>query len=329
MKLLAKAHTSQRRLIEILRVIDESEKPIGARAISDKLSTRGYETGERAVRYNLKILDELGLTRKEGYSGRVLTHLGLNELRDALVDDRIGFINNRIEEFMYKTTFDPRSGLGDVVVNTSIIDKRDYEITMDILQRVFDAGYTVSRKISILDEGDFIGSENVPEGFLAICTVCSITVDGMLLKGGIPVNTTFAGVVAIDNGALSNFTELIAYDGSSLDPTGVFIARRTTQVNEAVNTGNGLVLANLREIPVAAIDHARKLLESAKAVGIDGLTNMSVPGEPNMGCPVNSGMVGIAICSGTNGMVAAGEMGVPARTRSLSMLADYSKMSEI
>lgn len=230
---------------------------------------------------------------------------------------------------MYKTTFDPWSGLGDVVVNTSIIDKKDYEMTMDILQRVFDAGYTVSRRISILDEGDFIGSEDVPEGFLAISTVCSITVDGMLLKGGIPVNTTFAGVLAIVNGFFSDFRELIAYDGSSLDPTGVFIARRTTQINEAVNMGNGLVLANLREIPMTAIDGARRLMKSAKAMGIDGLTNMSVPGEPNMGCPVSSGMVGIAICSGTNGVVAAGERGVSVRTRSLSMLLDYSKMSEI
>jgi len=84
MKLLTKAHTSQRRLIEILRVIDEGEKPIGARSISDLLSSRGYELGERAVRYNLKILDELGFTKREGYNGRILTPLGIKELEDAL-----------------------------------------------------------------------------------------------------------------------------------------------------------------------------------------------------------------------------------------------------
>ena len=64
MKLLTKAHISQRRLIEILRVIKEMDKPVGARAISDLLSYRGYDLGERAVRYNLKILDELGFTEK-------------------------------------------------------------------------------------------------------------------------------------------------------------------------------------------------------------------------------------------------------------------------
>src|SRR5690606_16956899 len=88
MKLIPKPHSSQRRLIEIIRVINAADKPIGARAISDELSSRGYEVGERAIRYNLKIMDELGFTKKEGYSGRVLTPLGKRELSDALVDDR-------------------------------------------------------------------------------------------------------------------------------------------------------------------------------------------------------------------------------------------------
>ena len=45
MKLLTKTHISQRRLIEILRVIDSLDEPIGARRISDLLSDRGYELG--------------------------------------------------------------------------------------------------------------------------------------------------------------------------------------------------------------------------------------------------------------------------------------------
>jgi hypothetical protein len=96
MKLLTKAHMSQRRLIEILRVIESAGLPVGARAISDSLCNRGYDLGERAVRYNLRILDELGFTKKRGYSGRVITPLGSRELTDALVDDRIGFVNTSV-----------------------------------------------------------------------------------------------------------------------------------------------------------------------------------------------------------------------------------------
>jgi len=329
MKLLTKPHTSQRRLIEILRVINASDKPIGARAISDELSNRGYEVGERAVRYNLKIMDELGFTKKEGYSGRILTPLGKRELSDALVDDRIGFVNARIEEYMYRSSFDPDSEKNRVVVNTSLLDKRDFERALGMMRQVFDAGFAVSRRVLIQDEGEEMGELQIPKGFLGISTICSITVDGMLLRGGIPVNTTFAGVVEVKNGVLLEFTDLIAYAGSSLDPMKVFMSRKTTKVSEAVKAGNGGVLANLREIPVAAIDQARNLLDRAKGVGIDGVMRISESGDPNMGCPVGSGKVGITFCGGVNAVVASEELGIDIRTMPISSLQDYGRMKEL
>src|SRR5512136_838613 len=162
MKLLAKAQSSQRRLIEILRVIESAGSPVGARAISDSLSSRGYDLGERAVRYNLKILDGLGFTRKEGYSGRVLTALGSRELGCALVDDRIGFVNTRIEEYMFRTSFDPKTGRGDVIANTSIVDKADGDKILEMIGRAYDAGYTISRRVLVLEEGESLGSLEVP-----------------------------------------------------------------------------------------------------------------------------------------------------------------------
>jgi hypothetical protein len=208
MKLLTKAHMSQRRLIEILRVIESAGLPVGARAISDSLCNRGYDLGERAVRYNLRILDELGFTKKRGYSGRVITPLGSRELTDALVDDRIGFVNTRIEEYMFKTSFDPRTGRGDVVANTSIIDKANAEEVFDILDRAFEAGYTVSQRVLIVDEGDNISSRVIPAGSLGVATVCSITLDGMLLKKGIPVLTSFAGLAEVREKQPAEFIDL-------------------------------------------------------------------------------------------------------------------------
>lgn len=329
MKLIPKPHSSQRRLIEIIRVINAADKPIGARAISDELSSRGYEVGERAIRYNLKIMDELGFTKKEGYSGRVLTPLGKRELSDALVDDRIGFVNARIEEYMYRSSFDPRSDDNRVVVNTSLLDKRDSERAMEAMRQVFDAGFAVSRRVLIQDEGEEMGAVPIPEGFLGVSTVCSITVDGMLLQGGIPVNTTFAGVVEVRDGALSQFTDLLAYAGSSLDPMRVLMSRKTTRVDEAVRRGNGFLLANLREIPVAAIDQAQELLDEAKGAGIDGVMRISEAGEPNMGCPVGAGKVGIVYCAGVNAVVAAEELGIEIRTMPISSIQDYRRLKEL
>jgi len=329
MKLLAKTHTSQRRLIEILRVIDSLDEPIGARRISDLLSNRGYELGERAVRYNLKILDELGFTKRQGYSGRILTPIGVRELSDALVDDRMGFVNTRIEEYMYKTSFDPRSLSGDVIVNISIIEKSDYEKIANILKSVFDSGYTISRKVLIMDEAEDLASIEIPAGFLGIATLCSITLDGILLKMGIPVNTTFAGVVEIKDKAPSEFTDLIAYAGSSLDPMKIFMARKITSVSSSVYKGAGKILANVREVPFAATGVVDSLLRQLKSSGLCGLLKLSAPGEPALGCPIGSGKIGIALCAGVNAVIAAEEQGIRINTIPISAMIEYSKMREL
>lgn len=329
MKLLTRAHSSQRRLIEILRVIEDADKPIGARAISDSLSSRGYELGERAVRYNLKILDELGFTKKHGYSGRMLTPVGIRELSDALVDDRIGFVNTRIEEYMYKTAYNLVHNEGDVIVNTSLIDKGDYERAVQILKEAFDAGYTISNRILVLDECEELASLKVPKGCLGIATLCSITLDGMLMKKGIPVNTSFAGVVVVREGRAAEFTDLIAYAGSSLDPMKVFMARRVTRVTDAIYGGSGRLLANVREIPLAAAEPAEQLLIQAKSRDLCGLIEIGRPGESLLGCPVSPGRLGIAFYAGVNGAVAVEEMGIKIKTLPISALVDYGRMKEL
>ncbi|OPY48572.1 MAG: Ribonuclease R winged-helix domain protein [Methanosaeta sp. PtaU1.Bin112] len=329
MKLLTKAHVSQRRLIEILRVIENSSAPIGARAISDCLCSRGYDLGERAVRYNLKILDELGFTKKKGYSGRVLTPLGLRELDDALVDDRIGFVNTRIEEYMFKTSFDPKSCRGDVIANTSIIDKSNAEEVFEILQNAFVAGYTISRRVLILEEEECISNLEIPRGAIGIATLCSITLDGMLMKRGIPVLTSFAGLAEVMEKQTARFTDLIAYAGSSLDPIKVFMGRKVTRVADAIFKGSGTVLANVREVPVAAAAPVRALLDETQNAGLGGLIRIGEPSEPILGCPVGSGKIGIAFYAGVNGVVAAEEMGIEIKTAPISILIDYAKTHEL
>ena len=67
---------SEHRMIEILRILNVQEKPIGSKVIADELKNKGYNLGERAVRYHMQILDEKGYTERKGYSGRVITEEG-------------------------------------------------------------------------------------------------------------------------------------------------------------------------------------------------------------------------------------------------------------
>ncbi|MDR3063682.1 MAG: NrpR regulatory domain-containing protein, partial [Methanobrevibacter sp.] len=138
---------TEQKMIEILRILSENEKPMGSKFLAEKLQTKGYELGERAVRYHLKILDEKGFTKRIGYSGRQITDLGMKELNKGLVYDQVNFIFSKFEEMIYKTNFDFKTGLGDVVLNSSqLILEKD---SCNIVKEVFDAGICVSKHGSI------------------------------------------------------------------------------------------------------------------------------------------------------------------------------------
>jgi repressor of nif and glnA expression len=188
---------TQRKLIEILRILSESNGEVGARKIAEELNRRGYNLGERATRYHLRMLDERGFTKKHGYLGRVITPMGEEELKHALVTDRMGFVSTRIEDYEYKTTFDPIADTGDAVVNICYISKDDYDRSIVILKRVVEAGYAISPRLKVVDEGQEILENDVPEGQMAFATFCSITIDGVLLKQGIPVNLKYGGIVRV------------------------------------------------------------------------------------------------------------------------------------
>ncbi len=319
----------QRKLIEILRILYENHDPIGARLIADRMNERGYPIGERGVRYHLRILDERGLTQRQGYDGRIITERGINELNNALVGDRLGFIITRIEKLIYDTTFDLKTGEGKVIINTSIIDKKDLDKTIGILRHVMYNGYPISPYIKLIDEGTMTSDIKVPEGKIGIATMCSITIDGILLKNGIPVNTKYGGILEVKDKKPVCFDDLIIYNGTSIDPMRIFISRKMTRVMDAVNTGTGKLLANLREIPASALPEAEKVLSSITDARIGGITEIGKPGKPVLDAPVDNGKVGIVVYAGVNAMAAVEETGIKVNTYPISTIVDFKELKKL
>ena len=97
---------SEHRMIEILRILNNHDKPIGSKVIANELRTKGYNLGERAVRYHMQILDEKGYTERRGYSGRIITDYGRIELEKGLIYDQVDFTFSKFEEKIYQTSFD-------------------------------------------------------------------------------------------------------------------------------------------------------------------------------------------------------------------------------
>ncbi|HID17757.1 TPA: DUF128 domain-containing protein, partial [Candidatus Bathyarchaeota archaeon] len=129
-------HTIDRKLIEMLRILSEQNEPVGARFIAKKLSERGYRLDERTIRYHLRILDERGLTKNLGYEGRIITDKGLEEVKNALVTERVGFIITKIEALIFKMDFNVDKAKGQVVVNLATLKKDNFKKAFQIMKRV-------------------------------------------------------------------------------------------------------------------------------------------------------------------------------------------------
>src|SRR5512138_2080874 len=126
---------TERKYIEILRILREHQEPVGAKRLSELMAERGFVLSDRAVQYYLRYLDEMGFTNKVGNHGRVLTERGRSETDKALVDDRMGFIISKLERLAFRSTFDPATLTGDVAYNLTIAP----EDRLDEVQAAFDA----------------------------------------------------------------------------------------------------------------------------------------------------------------------------------------------
>jgi repressor of nif and glnA expression len=320
---------TQRKLIEILRILSESNGEVGARKIAEELNRRGYNLGERATRYHLRMLDERGFTKKHGYLGRVITALGEEELKHALVTDRMGFVSTRIEDYEFRTTFDPLTDSGEAVVNICYINKDDYDRSIVTLKRVVEAGYAISPRLKVVDEGQEILENDVPEGQMAFATFCSITIDGVLLKKGIPANLKYGGIVRVKDKKAERFTDIIDYSGTSINPMNVFVSRNMTSVLKALESGTGSVLANVREIPVNARENAMNVIEEMRGAGVCGIFSGCELERPLLGVPIELGMCGIASYSGINPFAALVEMGIKARIIPLSAVMNVKELKRL
>jgi HTH-type transcriptional regulator, global nitrogen regulator NrpRI len=317
----------ERKLIEIMRVIHESDKPIGARAIADELNNRGYDIGERAVRYHLRILDERGFTQKHGYAGRTLTELGESEMNDALIGDRFGFVISRIEEMAYRTTYSPETNEGFVTVNVSYFDKDDLETVIDVISYTAHAGYMISPMVRIFEESE--GLIYMPPGKVGIATICSVTFDGLFLKAGIPVEPAYGGILQIEDKKPVRFLDLISYSGTSIDPIQIFMKRKPTSVFDVIEKGEGRILANVRQINSSAYDKAKEVIEQAKKVGLGGCFPFGEVNETLFGAPIEPGKFGISIVGGINGICALEETGIKIETDPVSTVIEYKTMTKI
>ncbi|MBT8507224.1 hypothetical protein AZH53_02115 [Methanomicrobiaceae archaeon CYW5] len=311
---------SERKCVEILRILSEHQEPIGAKRLSELLAERGFLLTDRAVQYYLQYLDEQGFTHKIGNKGRILTDEGISEANLALIDDRMGFVISKLEKLAFNVTFNPETSTGDVGYNLTVVP---YEFVDDVAQafdEVIAGGYTFYKGYCITDQ-----DPRLPEGHAGFLSACSITMDGVLQNHGIAVNVVYGGRFSIVDSRPVGFVDLIGYKGTTVDPLPLFINAGLTNVHGVATTGTGIALANVREVTNKAKDRVEECVEHmvkagfVRPVGIgDGLFNL----RPD---PYR---LSIVFFSGMNLVANAVEKGYPIYTEIGAGIMPFSRFLE-
>ncbi len=317
----------ERKVLSILKVLQTSQKPAGARIIAQHLKEHGVVLSERAVRYHLRFMDERGLTELVGNrDGRTITEKGLAEIKNALVKDKVSFAKAKLELLAFRTNFDYEHHCGDIPINLSFFNKADFRKALLAMKPVFEKNLCVSKLVAVFDGGQRMGDIIIPHDKVGFATVCSIVTNGSLLKAGVPTDSKFSGILQINDLKPMRFTEIIHYQGCSLDPSEIFIKAGMTSVREAVSTGSGAILANFREIPTICLPVAEQVLAGLKNAGIEGVLIKGNISEPVCEVPVETNNIGLVFIGGLNPVAAAQEAGIEAENHSMSTVMDYQNL---
>ncbi|OPY38943.1 MAG: Ribonuclease R winged-helix domain protein [Methanoregula sp. PtaU1.Bin051] len=311
---------TERKYIEILRILKDHQEPMGAKRLSELMAERGFILSDRAVQYYLSYLDAMGFTEKIGNQGRVLTPSGFQETDSALVDDRIGFIISKLERLAYRSTFDPKTSTGDVAYNLSIVP----EESLDQVQKTFDevvatgCGFFSSYRIVDHDP-------RIPHGSAGLITVCSISMDGVFQRNGIPVRMAFGGRLQISEGSPQRFVDLIGYRGTTIDPLELFISSGLTSISNFCRTKSGIALANVREVPSSALQNVKRTIQTMKKCGFAFPVTM---GNQVFNLPPNPYRLSIVAFSGLNFIGNTVEQGIDIKTEIGAGNIPFSKVIE-
>lgn len=251
------------------------------------------------------------------------------EILGTIPDERIIFTVSRIEDLIYNVTFNPLSNSGTIIINISLMDSKQLDDILPIFRDVIHSGLSVSPLVKILKPGETINSFKIPKDKHGIATVCSITIDGVLLKHGVPVKPKFGGLVEIKDGVPIRFTDLVMYHSTTIDPLEILMSQTLTSVSDMITSGSGKILANLREITMTARDAVEEVLDDMVSVGFSGIMEVGEPNTDILGVAVERDHFGVAVIGGTNPMAVAQEQGFIIGTHAMSTLMNIKEMAPI
>jgi repressor of nif and glnA expression len=239
------------------------------------------------------------------------------------------FVKHRIEEYAIQVTFDPRSNTGNLVYNLALFPSDDYEAVIRIFKDAYRSGIGASSLIRFYERGDQEFGYSLDKGWKGVITVCSSTLDGLLLRKGIPLVPIGGGAVEIVRRVPKRFTHMILYEYTTIDPLQVLACEEVTSINSVMRTGSGTILANLRECHMEAESMVGSVLDELSGSSFQGVLDVGLPNTPALGVAVDPEYFGVVAIGGTNPVAALKEQGIAVVTNAMKGLIDAGKLRDI
>jgi len=316
----------ERKYQAILNILAKTDHLLSSSKITEQLRAQGYDISERTVRYYLSMMKFKGHIESDGKKGCIITEPGIKETQSCLGIEKVGFLSARIDQMTYRMNFNLAKRSGTVVVNVSLLDSQSIQKGANLIANMFREQYSMGRLIGLFPPLSKLGDLTIPRNMFGIGTVCSITLNGVMLSHGIPTVSRFGGILEIKEKKPTRFTEIIMYEGTSLDPIEIFIKSRMTDYIGVATTGNGRIVVGFREFPADSRDKIIELAGQLESAGLGKFMMVGWPSQPLLDIPVSEGRIGAIIVGGLNPLAILEESKLHLSSRAMSGVVEYDTL---
>ena len=198
------------------------------------------------------------------------------------------------------------------------MDKDDIDRALDIMEETYnDNPKYINPYYKIINHP-------TDDSRIGLATICSLSIDGILIDNGIMSNPKYGGLLELTEPPL--FIDLISYNGSTEDPHKLFIAKNMTSITK--NNGPNKILASFKEIPYISREQSVQLLDILNNVGFS-IYKIGKPREVTYNAKADNYNFGIVTGSGLNTIGAIKEKGIKVKVKAIEKLLPFEKMNRL
>lgn len=233
------------------------------------------------------------------------------------IQPKIPFLLSKSWNLIQQVDFDIEKKSGNIISNVSYVKKDDLEKALDIMEETYnnDPKYInpYFKLVNHPDDDEKIG----------IATICSLSIDGLLINNGIISNPKYGGLLELSE--IPIFIDLISYNGSTLNPHKIFLSKNMTNITQ---NNPKKILASFKEIPNISRDYAVYFLDKLSKLGFS-IYKIGKPRELAFNAKANNYNFGVVAGSGLNSIGAIKEKGIDIEVKAIETLIPFEKMDKL